>query len=98
MGWEYALHEAKEPLLFVLKRQKRDGPEKVTVSTLFYVLDGSIYQAPTAHAIITSRMVRLLFTEEEEALIVQGDQHALQNLNRWHVGCMPAAHPAVSTE
>jgi len=59
VGWEYALHEAKEPLLFVLKRQKRDGPEKVTVSTLFYVLDGSIYQAPTAHAIITSRMVRV---------------------------------------
>lgn len=45
-GTEYSLNEVLEPNLFVIRKQKRDGPEKVTPMLTYYVLDGSIYQAP----------------------------------------------------
>ncbi|KAF5453071.1 hypothetical protein F2P56_028010 [Juglans regia] len=45
-GIEYMLYEVMEPHLFVIRKQKRDGPEKVTLMLTYYVLDGSIYQAP----------------------------------------------------
>ena len=54
---EYILHEAQEPNLFVIRKQKRDGPEKVTALAAYYVLDGSIYQAPQLYNVIGSRVV-----------------------------------------
>lgn len=56
-GMEYILHEAQEPHLFVIRKQKRDGPEKVSAQAAYYVLDGSIYQAPHLYNVIGSRVV-----------------------------------------
>lgn len=61
MGTEYMLHEVQEPNLFVFRKQKRDGPEKVTPISAYYVLDGTIYQAPNLHNVIGSRVVRALY-------------------------------------
>lgn len=55
------LHEVQEPNLFVFRKQKRDGPEKVTPISAYYILDGSIYQAPNLHNVIGSRVVRALY-------------------------------------
>ncbi|KAJ7527269.1 hypothetical protein O6H91_16G045800 [Diphasiastrum complanatum] len=60
-GIEYILHEAQEPHLFVLRKQKRDSPEKVTPLAMFYVLDGSIYLAPLLYNVIGSRVARSLY-------------------------------------
>ncbi|CAI7809782.1 unnamed protein product [Closterium sp. NIES-54] len=56
VGWEYSLHMAQEPHLFVLRKQKRDGPDRTTPVAAYYILDGSIYQAPSLHAVIGSRI------------------------------------------
>lgn len=56
-GIEYILHEAQEPHLFVIRKQRREGPEKTTVMSAYYVLDGSIYQAPQLYSVIGSRAV-----------------------------------------
>lgn len=45
-GMEYTQSEVMEPHLFAIRRQKRDSAEKVTPMLIYYVLDGSIYQAP----------------------------------------------------
>lgn len=58
-GIEYILHEAQEPHLFVMRKQKRDGPEKVTVLAAYYILDGSIYQAPQLYSVVSSRAVSI---------------------------------------
>jgi mediator of RNA polymerase II transcription subunit 6 len=58
-GIEYILQEAQEPHLFVIRKQKREGPEKVTALAAYYVLDGSIYQAPQLYTVIGSRVVGL---------------------------------------
>ena len=59
-GMEYMLYEVQEPNFFVFRKQKRDSPEKVTPTSAYYVLDGSIYQAPNLHNVIGSRVVCVL--------------------------------------
>ncbi|OVA14465.1 Mediator complex [Macleaya cordata] len=60
-GTEYMLNEVMEPHLFVFRKQKRDGPEKVTPMLTYYVLDGSIYQAPQLCNVFAARIGRALY-------------------------------------
>eukprot|EP00262_Sarcandra_glabra_P007042 TRINITY_DN19610_c0_g1_i1.p1 TRINITY_DN19610_c0_g1~~TRINITY_DN19610_c0_g1_i1.p1 ORF type:complete len:281 (-),score=31.95 TRINITY_DN19610_c0_g1_i1:246-1088(-) len=60
-GNEYALSEVMEPHLFVIRKVKRDGPEKVTPMLTYYILDGSIYQAPQLCNVFASRIGRALY-------------------------------------
>ncbi|KAK1265155.1 Mediator of RNA polymerase II transcription subunit 6 [Acorus gramineus] len=55
-GIEYILNEVMEPHLFVIRKQRRDGPEKVTPMLTYYILDGSIYQAPQLCNVFASRI------------------------------------------
>lgn len=61
-GTEYILSEVLEPNLFVIRKQKRDGPEKVTPMLTYYILDGSIYQAPQLCNVFASRVVSISST------------------------------------
>ncbi|GAB4839660.1 hypothetical protein Ancab_029186 [Ancistrocladus abbreviatus] len=60
-GIEYMLSEVMEPHLFVIRKQKRDSPEKVTPMLTYYVLDGLIYQAPQLCNVFAARIGRALF-------------------------------------
>ncbi|KAJ4753273.1 Mediator of RNA polymerase II transcription subunit 6 [Rhynchospora pubera] len=60
-GMEYMLSEVMEPHLFVIRKQKRDGPEKVTPVLTYYILDGSIYQAPQLGNVFAARIGRALY-------------------------------------
>lgn len=60
-GPEYMLSEAMEPHLFVIRKQKRDGPEKVTPMLTYYILDGSIYQAPQLCNVFSARIGRTIY-------------------------------------
>ena len=60
-GTEYMLYEVMEPHLFVIRKQKRDGPEKVTPMLTYYILDGSIYQAPQLCNVFAARIVISFF-------------------------------------
>ncbi|XP_024986835.1 mediator of RNA polymerase II transcription subunit 6 isoform X2 [Cynara cardunculus var. scolymus] len=54
-GIEFMVSEVMEPHLFVMRKQKRDGPEKVTPMLTYYVLDGSIYQGPQLCNVFAAR-------------------------------------------
>ncbi|KMT14909.1 hypothetical protein BVRB_3g064230 [Beta vulgaris subsp. vulgaris] len=60
-GIEYMLNEVIEPNLFVIREQKRDNPDKVTPMLTYYVLDGSIYQAPQLCNVFSARIGRALY-------------------------------------
>ncbi|XP_020090764.1 mediator of RNA polymerase II transcription subunit 6 [Ananas comosus] len=60
-GNEYMLSEVMEPHLFVIRKQKRDGPEKVTPMLTYYILDGSIYQSPQLCNVFAARIGRALY-------------------------------------
>lgn len=56
-GIEYVLSESLEPNLFVIRKQKRDGSDKITPMLTYYILDGSIYQAPQLCNVFAARVV-----------------------------------------
>ena len=56
-GMEYVLSEVMEPHLFVIRKQKRESPEKSSAMLAYYILDGSIYQAPQLCNVFASRIV-----------------------------------------
>ncbi|KAK4790529.1 hypothetical protein SAY86_017833 [Trapa natans] len=60
-GIEYGLNEALEPNLFVIRKQKRDSPDKVTHMLTYYILDGSVYQAPQLCNVFAARVGRALY-------------------------------------
>ena len=62
-GTEYMLSEVMEPHLFVFRKQKRDSAEKVTPMLTYYVLDGSIYQAPQLCSVFAARVVSLFLLD-----------------------------------
>lgn len=58
-GIEYVLRDAQPPHLFVICRQHRAAPSAPAApQAVYYVLDGTVYQAPALHAALTNRMVR----------------------------------------
>ncbi|KAK8601263.1 hypothetical protein V6N12_051102 [Hibiscus sabdariffa] len=60
-GIEYMLSEVMEPNLFIIRKQKRDSAEKVTPMLAYYILDGSIYQAPELCNVFAARVGRDLY-------------------------------------
>ena len=57
-GKEYVLHSCQEPNLFVIKKQLRESPDKVTPLSTYYIIDSVIYQAPSLRSVCNSRLVR----------------------------------------
>lgn len=57
-GVEYEVQDAQEPHLFVIRKQHRSGPKTTATLHFYYVLDGNVYQAPSLHAALSSRIVR----------------------------------------
>jgi hypothetical protein len=56
-GTEYLLTDVMEPHLFVIRKQRRENPEKSNAMLAYYILDGSIYQAPQLCNVFASRIV-----------------------------------------
>ena len=56
-GLQYVLHDSQPPHLFVIRKLQKTGAQNDSNLSLYYVLDGSIYQAPTLHTAFQSRMV-----------------------------------------
>lgn len=56
-GFEYKLLHVQEPILYVIRKQERSGPDNVTPLTDYYILAGIVYQAPDLNSIIQSRVL-----------------------------------------
>lgn len=56
-GIEYSLLKAEPPRLFVVAKQERHSEHKVSLLECYYVLDGSIYMAPSLYTLLSHRMV-----------------------------------------
>ncbi|KQK18996.1 mediator of RNA polymerase II transcription subunit 6 [Brachypodium distachyon] len=62
-GMEYVLSDVQEPHLFVIRKQKRLSSEKsdpMLPMLAYYILDGSIYQAPQLCNVFASRISRAM--------------------------------------
>jgi hypothetical protein len=56
---EYLLADSQPPHLFILRKMYRAVGGTITTLAFYYILDGSIYQAPSLQAALLARMVRM---------------------------------------
>ncbi|EHY65855.1 mediator of RNA polymerase II transcription subunit 6 [Nematocida ausubeli] len=61
-GVQYTITYALEPALFIIKKCERLSPEKVRVIDYFYVMNGTVYQAPTEKEVFSTRYTNILFS------------------------------------
>ncbi|EFA85767.1 putative mediator complex subunit 6 [Heterostelium album PN500] len=61
VGLEYEVVVDKEPLLFIIAKQNRLTANDAITQTLYYVINGSIYQSPDIKNVLESRMIQSLF-------------------------------------
>ncbi|KAL4855781.1 Mediator of RNA polymerase II transcription subunit 6 [Chlorella vulgaris] len=60
-GVEYLLADSQPPHLFILRKMYRAVGGTITTLAFYYILDGSIYQAPSLQAALLARMQRCMF-------------------------------------
>ncbi|KAJ2157600.1 Mediator of RNA polymerase II transcription subunit 6 [Coemansia sp. RSA 552] len=57
VGIEFAVTHQEPPTLFVITKFRRSSPTKVTPITVYYILDGNAYEAPSLYSIVSTRML-----------------------------------------
>eukprot|EP00743_Colponemidia_sp_Colp-15_P008075 GILK01008750.1.p1 GENE.GILK01008750.1~~GILK01008750.1.p1 ORF type:complete len:198 (-),score=29.87 GILK01008750.1:375-929(-) len=61
-GIEYILLYAQENNgMFVIRKQFRESPDRIFPLAAYYVIGGAVYQAPSAYAVISSRLQKSLY-------------------------------------
>ncbi|KAK9828463.1 hypothetical protein WJX72_000141 [[Myrmecia] bisecta] len=81
-GPEFVIQDAQAPHLFIIRKQLRSSPKTVSSQALYYILDGSIYQAPTVYAVLQARMKRCLHNSRWAFGRMQADLDPLQDGDR----------------
>lgn len=56
-GVEFVVALAKEPEMWVIRKQNRLGPQDVHILSTYYVLGENIYQSPSVYSIMMSRLL-----------------------------------------
>lgn len=56
-GVEYSLLYVQEPILYVIRKQNRHSPSHVTPISDYYIVAGTIYQAPDLCSVVNSRLL-----------------------------------------
>lgn len=56
-GSEYILLHVQGPILYVIRKQYRISPSDVTPLADYYIIAGTVYQAPDLASVFNSRLV-----------------------------------------
>ena len=76
-GYQYDLMLDKGPSLFVIRKIKRDSPSTARSIAFYYVIEGTIYQAPDLWTLLTNRLYTGLY------FIHQAFEETVKESN-WH--------------
>jgi len=64
-GLEYKLEHTQEPFLYVIKKQKRESPNVAVPIAIYYIINGTIFQAPHIYSVLAARAsVSLLYLQQ----------------------------------
>ncbi|DBA69648.1 TPA: hypothetical protein ACH3X2_012707 [Trebouxia sp. C0005] len=72
-GIEYTLDSCQEPHLFVICKQDRQSADAAVPVMFYYILDGSVYQTPTIHGVLSARLSRCMYSVQSAFLRLQKD-------------------------
>lgn len=56
-GIEFVIVLAREPDLWIIRKQQRLSPMEVRLKATYFVVGGNIYQAPSVYSIVSSRLL-----------------------------------------
>ncbi|XP_052756414.1 mediator of RNA polymerase II transcription subunit 6 [Galleria mellonella] len=56
-GLEYILLHVQDPILYVIRKQHRYGPNQATPLADYYIIAGIVYQAPDLASVLNSRLL-----------------------------------------
>ncbi|KAL0869086.1 hypothetical protein ABMA27_007395 [Loxostege sticticalis] len=56
-GLEYILLHVQDPILYVIRKQHRHGPNQATPLADYYIIAGIVYQAPDLASVLNSRLL-----------------------------------------
>ena len=59
VGIEFILLHVQEPILYVIRKQHRHSPTEATPMADYYIIAGTIYQAPDLASVFNSRLVNI---------------------------------------
>ncbi|KAI5181614.1 mediator of RNA polymerase II transcription subunit 6 [Nematocida sp. AWRm80] len=62
VGIQYTLTHSEEPFLFVIQKSERVSTDKILVLDYYYIIHGTVYQAPTEKEVSKVRYTNLLFS------------------------------------
>ncbi|EDW15527.1 mediator of RNA polymerase II transcription subunit 6 [Drosophila mojavensis] len=57
LGMEYILLHVAEPILYVIRKQHRHNPSEATPIADYYIIGGTVYQAPDLANVINARIL-----------------------------------------
>jgi mediator of RNA polymerase II transcription subunit 6 len=72
-GIEFILQDAQPPHLFVVRKQFRSIAGVLSPLSFYYILDGTIYQAPSLHAALSARIDRCMWTVKSAFSLLRSD-------------------------
>jgi mediator of RNA polymerase II transcription subunit 6 len=72
-GVEFILQDAQPPHLFVVRKQFRSLAGVLSPLAFYYILDGTIYQAPSLHAALSARIDRCIWTVKSAFSLLRSD-------------------------
>lgn len=58
-GREYILLHVQEPILYVIRKQHRHSPTEFTPMADYYIIAGTVYQAPDLASVFNSRLLSI---------------------------------------
>lgn len=79
-GVEYLLADSQPPHLFILRKMYRHALGAITTLAFYYILDGTIYQAPPLQAALLARMQRCMYCIKGAFTDMQQDLSPLSQL------------------
>ncbi|CAB0002701.1 unnamed protein product [Nesidiocoris tenuis] len=59
-GLEYTLLHVQDPILYVIRKQLRHSPTSATALADYYIIGGTVYQAPDLASVINSRILSVV--------------------------------------
>ncbi|CAH8454352.1 unnamed protein product [Schistosoma bovis] len=78
-GVEFYLHHAQEPILFIIRKQQRLSPTQVTPLAYYYVINGTVLQAPDLSTLLNSRLLTAIVGLKKVIQASSGKEENLQN-------------------
>ena len=102
-GVEYRLVHLQPPILYVLRKERRESGQDPRALGSYYILDGTIFQAPTVEHVITSRMAKCVYhvkaamglLQKHAVCDAQYDFESLWDFQRGATPANPTAPPFV---